>query len=131
ALRARVQAARLRTDPERALAHDRVRFDLDEHRRIDQAADLDHASRRADVAEELAVRAADLLPFGDVRDVHARADDVLPRRTGALERRLDVAQRLDRLRVRVAGADELAVRVGGGRPRHVDVRADADRAGVA
>ena len=53
-------------------------------------------------AEDLAVRASDRLPVRDVDDVDARAHDVGQRRAGARKRRVDVRDRLHRLRVRVA-----------------------------
>src|ERR1041384_5287223 len=53
-------------------ADDGFGFDLDQHLRIDEAADLDHAGGRADGSEELTVHPADLLPAGDVGPVHAR-----------------------------------------------------------
>src|SRR2546425_7385565 len=69
--------------------------------------------------------------MGDVGEVHARAHDVVERGAGLLQRVLDVAQRLDRLGVRVAHADDAAVRPGGGRARHVHHGPDPHRAGVA
>ena len=42
----------------------------------DQAPDFDHARRRADRPENLAVRAADRFPVGDIRDVDAGTHDI-------------------------------------------------------
>ena len=56
----------------------RDQLDLDQHPRVDQRGDADHRGGRPDVAEHLAVRAADLV--GSARDV----DDVHP---GAARRR--------------------------------------------
>ena len=81
-----------------------VGLDLDQHARVDQAADLDHRGRRADVGEDLAVGAADLLPAGDVGDVHARAHHVVQARADALERRRDVGDRAAPSARRVAPA---------------------------
>ncbi len=53
-----------------------IRLDFDEHRRIDEPADFDHCGGRSDLAEELAVGFASLVPFGDVGQVHASPDNV-------------------------------------------------------
>lgn len=65
-----------------SLLEDGVGFDFDEPFRRNEFADLHHAGSGADRAEEFAVRAADFLPFGDVGDVNARADDVFEARAG-------------------------------------------------
>ena len=95
---------------------DRVRLDLDQHRRIDEPRDLDHRARGPDRAEDLAVRAADRLPLRDVGHVDARAHDVADAGARLRERRGDVGERLARLRVRVAVPDDLAVGAGRRRP---------------
>ena len=56
------------------------------------------------------VRAPDRLPLPDVGHINARANDVARRRARLRECRSDVRERLFRLRVRVADADEPAVR---------------------
>jgi len=43
----------------RSIGNDRVRFDFDEHVRVDETADLDEGRHRTDVVEELRVRPAD------------------------------------------------------------------------
>jgi hypothetical protein len=55
---------------------ERIGLDLDQHERIDQRLDLDHRSRRTNVAKIFAVRASVLLPAGDVGHEHPRAHDV-------------------------------------------------------
>src|SRR5581483_10366843 len=86
-------------------------LDLHQHLGQDERAHLDHACRGADGAEELAVGAANGFPVArDVDHVHAGANDIFQRRPGAGQRALDVAQRLDGLRVRIADADNAAVR---------------------
>src|SRR6058998_2022382 len=77
------------------------------------------------------MRTPDGLPMRDVGHVQARADDILESCTRLLERAADVAQRLHRLRVRIAGTHDLAARVRGGRARNVDDSSDAYRAGIA
>ncbi len=106
-------------------------LDLDEHGGIDQPSHLDHRRRRTDVAENLAVGAADFFPVLDVGDVHPRAHDVAERGSGLLERGSDVPKRLDRLRIGVAGPDDPAVGAGRGRPRNVDHVSDPDGPRVA
>src|SRR5512140_1347634 len=78
------------------------RFDLDEHLRADEARDLHHGGRGTHRAERFAVRLPDALPVSHARDVDPRPDDVGELRAGALERPLDVLERLDGLEVRVA-----------------------------
>src|SRR5436190_21145538 len=114
------------------LSDNRLGFDFDEHRGIDQLRDLDHRRRGPYTAERLAVRASDLFPVRrDVHDVHTRSDDVGERGTRLCERRFDVSKRLLRLRIRVTRPDDaagLVRRCGSG---NVDVAADADRARIA
>ncbi len=62
----------------------------------------------------------DLFPLGDVGDVHARAHDVFQAGAGFLQGRFDVPQRLHRLGVGVAHADNLSVRAGRGDARNLD-----------
>ena len=101
--------------------HDRRRLDLHEQVGIDQPCDLDHAGRRTDVAEDLAVGRADRLPVVDVGDEQSGTNDVLDRRIGCFERAFDVREGLKGLCVRIVRPDDLAVLVGGGRPRDVDL----------
>ena len=70
--------------------HVRVDFDLDQHPRVDQRADLDHRVTGGS-AEDLAVGAPDVLPARDVGDEDARAHDVGERRADQRQRRPDVA----------------------------------------
>src|SRR3990172_4622126 len=100
--------------------YDRDRLDLDQHPRVRQAAHLHHAGRRLHLPERLSVRPRRLLPAADVRQVDPRPDHVAERSARLLERLLDVAQRLLRLRVDVTLADERAVLSPGDRPRDVD-----------
>src|SRR5581483_1798976 len=109
----------------------RVGLDLDEHVVVDQAADLDHRRGGPDLAEDLAVRRAVFLPQRDVGDEHARAHDVFQRRAERLQRLLDVADRLQRLRLGIADADDLAFLIGGGGAGDPDQVALPDRAGIA
>src|SRR5262245_24221197 len=112
--------------------NERLRLDLHEHRRIDERSYFDHAGRRPDVLEVLAVYASNGFPVaGDVHHVHARPNHIAELGAGVLKRRLDVLHRLTRLRGSVIVTDNLAVRAGCRRPRHVDVRAESNGAGVA
>src|SRR5438105_13951629 len=78
------------------------------------------------------MRAAELLPAGDVGHEHARADDVPAIGPQLLQRPLDELQTAPRLPVRVARrVHALARFVDGRSTRHVDVPAGAQRAAVA
>ena len=67
-------------------------------------AHLHHRGGRADAAEEVAVSARDRFPVRDVGHVYPRADNVADRRVCLSQGRLDIEQRLDGLRVGVAGS---------------------------
>jgi len=108
-----------------------IGLDFDEHVGIDQLCDLHHGGRRPDGSEELAVRAADFLPSTDVGDVDACPHDIVESSTSLLQRGLDIAQCLERLRAHVALPDDSAVGIGSRRAGHVNVGADAHRSGVA
>ena len=90
------------------LAHHRVGFDLDQHRRRHQPTDLDQRAGGPYIAEDLLVGPADLLPVVDVDDVDSRSHDVLQSGSRALESRCDVAQRLLRLFVGVGAVADKA-----------------------
>ncbi len=111
--------------------YDGFRFNLDEYLGIDQAADLDHRGRGPNFAENLAMRAAHLFPFGDVDDVDARAHHIFDARSGAFECRRDVTERLRGLLVGVSAADNFPGGIGGRGPRHVHNIAYAYSARVA
>src|SRR3712207_6974739 len=53
----------------------RLHLDLDEHRRVDEPADLDHRRGRRVIAERLGVRVGRLLPAVDVGHEHARSEE--------------------------------------------------------
>src|SRR5579885_2659475 len=96
------------------LINDGIGLDLDEHHRVDQAADFHHCGGRANRAKELAVRLANLFPVVDVAHINARAHDIVEAGARAFEDGFDVAQGLYGLGVGVARADDLAVGIGGG-----------------
>ena len=54
----------------------RIRFDFNEHARVDQSANLYHGRRGHDVAESLFVCTPDFLPLIDVGHEHAGAHNV-------------------------------------------------------
>ena len=56
----------------------------------------------------------------DIRQIHPRAHDIRKPRARLLERPADIAQGLDRLRIRIIVSDDLARRVGCGRAGNVD-----------
>src|SRR5215467_10085593 len=74
------------------LSEDRVSLDLDQHRGIDEGLHLHHRGRRRARGEELAVRAAVVLPARDVGDEHARSHDAGPVGAELLQRALDELQ---------------------------------------
>ena len=106
-------------------------FDLDEYFGGDQAADFYHAGGRADFIKEFAVGLADLPPVVNVRDVDARAHNVLHAGARPLERGFDVLKHLNRLRVGVSNAGDLPVSIGGRGARYVNGVSHADGARVA
>ncbi len=55
-----------------------------------------------------------MLPVVDVDDVHTSADNIFEAGATFLERRFDIFENLDGLRVWVSDADNLAVFVSGG-----------------
>src|SRR5215472_657318 len=67
----------------------RLGFHLDAPPGIEQLLDDDHGGSRSNVAEDLAVSSADLLPIPGVGEVYAGADDVLEAGAGVEERGLD------------------------------------------
>ena len=75
-----------------------------------------------------AMRTSVLLPLLDVGHEHPRTHDVLERGVESFQRAFDVAQRLHRLHVGVAHADDLALLIRRRRSSHEDLRPDAHRA---
>jgi hypothetical protein len=98
------------------VADNRVGFDLDQHVAINQSRHFDHTRRRADSAEDFAVRPADVLPITNIGHVDARPYDVFQPRASLFQRTGHVLQRLDCLRIRVASADNPSISVSGGCP---------------
>src|SRR5882762_7271309 len=111
--------------------HDRVCLNLHQHLRCNQLDHLHHAGCRPDLAEKFAVRAPNFLPFGDVRHKDARPHDVLQTGAGFGERRLDVLDRLHRLRAQIAHAHNLSIRPSRRCSGHTDHVADSHRPRVA
>src|SRR5205085_10708570 len=93
-------------------ADDSVCLDLDQHRWIDESADLHHCTGGPDVAKRFTMRLADRFPGADIGHIDSRAHDVGEPCTGLPERTLDVGDRLSGLGVRVAVADNLSGIVG-------------------
>src|SRR6478672_1739135 len=110
--------------------NDGVGLDLDEPVWIDEARNSEDARRRADVAEHLAMDAADLLPMGNVHEVDARAHHLLEPGARILQRLADDLEDGAGLRHRIADADHIAARACGCAANRNDV-ADAHRARTA
>src|SRR6266550_5078040 len=107
----------------------RVGLDLDEHLAVDEGADLDHRCRGSDIAEDLAVRAADGFPItSDIHDVDTRPNDLIESGTGARERAADVGESLLFLGPAATDTDELSVGIRGGRTGDVYPLTDTYRA---
>jgi len=109
---------------------DGVGLDFHEHLRRDQLAHLHHAGCRTDFLEEFAVRPADFLPLFDISDEDSCADYVRHGGSSALQRRLDVAQRLERLQKSIANPNNLSIGARCRRTRYADVIANAHGTGV-
>src|SRR5882762_9436085 len=111
--------------------HDRVRLNLHEHFRRNQLAHFHHARRWPDLSEKFSMRPANLFPFGDVRHINSRPHNVFEARACFDERRLDVLDRLHRLRAQIVRADDLSIRSRRRGSRHGDGIADSYRPRVA
>ena len=80
------------------MADDGRAFDLDQQSRNGEARDPDDRLRRMlGTAGDIVDRRRDRLVFGWVERVDRSADNVVPRRPGGLQRRLDVPHRRPRL----------------------------------
>jgi hypothetical protein len=97
---------------------DSIGFDLDEERWVDQIPHFDHRGRRSNFSEHLAVCSADLLPLRDVGHVDPRADHIFHRATDLRKSGGDVLESLLRLKIRVAGMEQLPIRSCRSRPRN-------------
>src|SRR5947199_6539097 len=64
---------------------------------------------------------ADLLPVSDVRDEDAGANNIFHAGPSLLQSRLDVLQRLHRLRVGIANADDVSIRRSGRRAGYMNL----------
>src|SRR4051794_2334674 len=108
-----------------------VGLDLDQHPRVGQRGDDDGGVDRPDVAERLAVGAGEAVEMADVGEEDPRADHLGEGRPDPRQGRLDVRDRLDGLRVRVADPADRAVRHRGGAAGDDDEVAGADHPRVA
>ena len=86
----------------RDLLDDGINLNFHQHGRTDQRRHANHCGRGTNIAEEFAVRLADLLPVPSYIDnEHACAHNMFHTRAGFDERSLDDLQRLYRLSVGV------------------------------
>src|ERR1700687_3411584 len=88
----------------------RVRLNLHEHFRRNQLAHFHHARRRPDLSEKFSMRPPNFFPFLDVCHINSRPHNVFEARASLDERRLDVLDRLHRLRAQIAHAHDLSIR---------------------
>src|SRR5258708_6595023 len=116
--------------PSFASFHYSVRLDFHQHFRRNQLADFHHARRRPDLSEKFSMRSPDLFPFGNVCHINSRPYNVFQARACLDERRLDVFDRLHRLRAQIAHAHDLSIRSRRCCSRHGDDVADPYRARV-
>src|SRR5882762_4791802 len=107
--------------------HDRVRLNFHQHFRRNQLADFHHARRRPDLSEKLSMRPPNLFPFLDVCHINSRPHNVFEAGASFDECRLDVLDRLHRLRAQVAHAHDLSIRPCRRCSRHGDDIADSYR----
>src|SRR5688572_24440500 len=114
-----------------ARSEHRLSFDLHQHVRIDQAADLEHGRRWAHLREELAVRAPDLFPIGYARDENPCTHHFFHSRACADERVRYVLKRLQGLLIWISDSNDFALRVGCCRSGNIDDVAGADGARIA
>jgi hypothetical protein len=99
-------------------AKHRVCLHFHQHLRRDQAAHLHHARRRPYRPEKFSVCPPDLFPFRDVRHINPRSHHIVQGSACLSHRRLNVPNRLHRLRVHISHANNLAVRPRSRSPRH-------------
>src|SRR6267378_1209920 len=90
--------------------HHRVRLNLHQHFRRNQLAHFHHARRRPDLSEKFSMRPPNLFPFLDVCHINSRPHNVFEAGASLDERRLDVLDRLHRLRAQIAHAHDLSIR---------------------
>ena len=105
-------------------------FNLNQHARIDQRANFDHRSARANVSEEFTMRTSVILPAADISDKHPGTDDIAQRPTCLSQRALDIADTLGCLLIRIVNTDNVAAVVCGGRAADMDSVSDANGAAV-
>ena len=101
--------------PALLFAQDRCDLNLHQQFRADQSLHFDHGCGRLDRAEELAVRPADLFPFGNIGDEHARADDILERCASRGQCLFDLSKAEPCLLVGIVQADDVPLLIHGGR----------------
>src|SRR5207249_1411205 len=78
----------------------------------DQPSDLYHRCSRSNLAKELTMRFANLLPVVDVGDVDTCANNVLHTSARSLQRGFDILENLDRLKVGVTNTNYLSISIG-------------------
>src|SRR4029453_7932053 len=103
---------------------------LYQHLRVNESADLDHGRRWTDGAKEFAMCLAHLFPVLDVDHIHARPYHVGERCSCLGERRLNCAQGLDGLSIRVSDSDH-ACGCHGCCPGHMHVRTHPNSARIS
>src|SRR5216683_1100245 len=111
------------------LWHVRVCLNLYQHLRVNEPADLDHGRRRTDGAKAFAMCLAHLFPVLDIDHIHACPYHVGERRSCLHERRLNGAQGLDSLRIRISDSDH-PCGCHGRCPSHMHVRTHPDSARI-
>src|ERR1700731_662580 len=111
--------------------HYRLRLPLRQHFRRDQLAHFHHARRRPDLPEKRPVRPANPFPFSNLWHINSRPPNGFEARACFDQCRLDVLDRLHRLRAQIARADDLSVRPRRRSSRHGDGIAYSYRPRVA
>src|SRR6266403_1517636 len=88
------------------------------------------AAKKKKAAKKLSVGFSCFFPIRNVSEEHARADDIFQRSSGPLQCAFNVLEGLNRLRIRITRADDLAIGSSRSCTRNVDICTHANRTRV-
>src|SRR5579871_961719 len=112
-------------------ADDGVGLNFNQNLRRYKRADLNHRCRRANIAKELSVGTANLLPFRDVGDIHPGTHDVVHAGACFLQSALNIPQALHRLGIHIVDPDDLAVWSCGRCTGYMNIVSDLNGPGIS